>query len=204
MFKKFVLFDFDGVIVDSFQAAMEVNALIYSDFTEDDYRKNFEGNVNDKNVPWGNRRKSDIDFFTEYAQRLPKQKIFDGMIEVIDSLGKKYNLAIISSTTTDLIQKYLEIHKLQQYFLEILGNDVHKSKTEKIKLVFEKYKTNAKNCIFVTDTLGDIKEARVAGVESIAVSWGFNIRDTLKKGNPLAIVDKPGDIESLIEKYFTK
>ena len=202
MNKKFILFDFDGVIVDSFQAAMEINSLIYSDFTKDDYRKKFEGSVNDESARWSDRRKSDLDFFTEYTPRLPKQKVFDGMIDVVKSLGEKFNLIIISSTTSDLIKNYLKIHKLEQCFIEILGNDVHSNKTEKIKMVFEKYKTNAQNCIFITDTLGDIKEAREAGAKSIAVSWGFNNRDILEKGNPLVLVDKPEEIEKEIENYF--
>ena len=202
MRKKFVLFDFDGVIVDSFQAAMEVNGLIYSDFTEDDYRKQFEGNVNDESARWGDRRKSNLDFFTEYAPKLPKQKIFHGMIDVIVSLGKKYNLIIISSTTSNLIKNYLEIHKLDHNFTEIWGNDIHKSKTEKIKMVFEKYETDAQNCIFITDTLGDIKEAKEAGVKSIAVSWGFNGRELLEKGNPLVIVDQPEEIEKAAKSHF--
>lgn len=202
--KKFVLFDFDGVIVDSFQASLEVDHLIYSDFTEDDYRKKFEGNVNDENARWSDRRKSDLDFFTAYAPLLPKQQIFSGMIEVIKSLGEKYNLIIISSATSDLIKKYLQIHQLDHHFSEIWGNDIHKHKTEKIKMVFEKYQTNAQNCVFITDTLGDIKEARAAGVESIAVSWGFNNRDVIEKGHPLIIVDKPEEIEPEIESYFAK
>jgi beta-phosphoglucomutase-like phosphatase (HAD superfamily) len=44
---KIVLFDFDGVIVDSFKPAFEVQKMIRPgiNFSEDDYRKFFEGNV---------------------------------------------------------------------------------------------------------------------------------------------------------------
>jgi len=40
---KTILFDFDGVIVDSFQPAFEVSRILrpWMDFTKDDYRKCF-------------------------------------------------------------------------------------------------------------------------------------------------------------------
>ena len=47
MKKNYVLFDFDGVIVDSFLHAFEVNKMIYPHLTEKEYRMRFEGNIND-------------------------------------------------------------------------------------------------------------------------------------------------------------
>ena len=120
------------------------------------------------------------------------------MPEVLQKLSENFELIIISSTLTAPIKEILEKEDLNKYFTEIMGNDVHKSKIEKIKMVFDKYQTNPGECVFITDTLGDIKEANHMNVKSIAVSWGFNHRETLEKGNPMKIVNDPEELLSVL------
>lgn len=203
---NYLLFDFDGVIVDSFGPAFEVNKLICPKISEDDYRKRFEGNINDwKKVDMKHDEecRHDIDFFTEYIPRMAKEvKVVDGMDEVIKNLAKSYKLIIISSTISVPIRELLEKFGLVSYFTEIMGNDVHKSKVEKIKMVFAKYGVNSSNCVFITDTLGDLREASLTGVKAIAVDWGFHSRETLLKGEPFAIVDRPEELEGAVERVF--
>jgi phosphoglycolate phosphatase len=180
--QKFILFDFDGVIADSFDLAFSVSQMICPDLPVDGYKKRFEGNINDwidsVNVHNENCR-HDVDFFTEL-------------------------LIIISSTITSPISEFVKKYDLEKYFKEILGNDIHHSKVEKIKMVFEKYATSADQCVFVTDTLGDMLEAEKTGVGAIGVSWGFHSHETLRKGNPFKIVDKPEDLSVAISDYFLK
>jgi phosphoglycolate phosphatase len=73
---------------------------------------------------------------------------------------------------------------------------------EKIKMVFNKYGVSANNCLFVTDTLGDLLEAEKTGVEGIGVTWGFHGAETLKRGNPVALVDTPDELVAEIDRYF--
>ena len=44
---RYILFDFDGVIADSYAPAFEVQKMICPHLTEEVYRKRFEGNIND-------------------------------------------------------------------------------------------------------------------------------------------------------------
>ncbi len=206
--KKFILFDFDGVIADSFAAAFEVNRLTCPGITEEDYRKRMEGNINDNkfaDIQHDERCRHDIDFFTEYIPRMKNQVVvFPGMAEVIDELAKSYTLIVISSTITEPIRELLEKYHLAHYFTEIMGNDVHTSKIEKIKMVFSKYDTDSKNCLFITDSLGDVKEATHCEVDVIGVTWGFNKLETLKKGKSYKIAGKPEELVGAVEEYFEK
>ena len=201
---KYILFDFDGVIADSFAVAFEVNNMICPHVTHDDYRRAFEGNVNDWKEPFHTDDcRRDLDFFKEYVPKMKKEvKVFDGMLEVIENLSRNYTLIIISSTVTSPIKEFMIWHNKTQCFAEIMGNDVHKSKAEKIKMVFSKYKINNQQCLFITDTLGDIKEASHMGVDTIAVTWGFHNEITLAKGNPLAMVKGPDELVGAINNYF--
>ena len=72
-------------------------------------------------------------------------------------------------------------------------------------MIQEKYNIQKENLIFVKDTLGDIREADIAGVSTIAVTWGAHDEAYFTKeshGNLLKIVDSMEHLESTIEEYF--
>lgn len=204
MQKKIILFDFDGVIVDSYAPAYEVNKMICPSLTDDDYRKRFEGNINnwhDAVDIHNDQCRHDIDFFKEYLPKLAQVSTFPGMLEVIDELKKQFRLVVVSSTISSPIREYLEGHNIADHFDDILGNDIHTSKVEKIKMVIEKYLAAAADCVFITDTLGDIRETEKAGIGVIAVSWGFHPHETLNQGYPFQVVDTPQGLKAAIESY---
>jgi phosphoglycolate phosphatase len=202
---KFILFDFDGVIVDSYAPALEVQRMICPHLSEEEYKARFEGNINEYEAPINAHRpecRLDLDFFELYVPKMEGVSLVPGMREVIEALAKTYVLIVISSTITGPIESLLEKHDLRKYFTQVMGNDVHKSKVEKIKMVFERYHTGPDSCVFVTDTLGDMREATKMAVPSIGVVWGFNARETLQKGNPFRLVETPSDIVDAIQEYF--
>jgi phosphoglycolate phosphatase len=61
-------------------------------------------------------------------------------------------------------------------------------------MALNKYKVNASDCLFVTDTLGDIKEAHHMMVSTVAVTWGYQSKATLERGVPSYIVDTPQEL----------
>jgi phosphoglycolate phosphatase-like HAD superfamily hydrolase len=63
----------------------------------------------------------------------------------------------------------------------------------------EKYKINKNECIFITDTLGDLIEAKESGVSSIAVDFGFHDKETLLKGEPYKVISSFSDIRSTVQ-----
>ncbi len=157
------------------------------------YIHRFDGNINEaveKSIAT-NEPRTDVHFFEEYGPRLMQCPVFPNMKEVVQTLAKEFRLIIVSSTVTDLILKYLKLHDLDHCFTEIMGNDVHTSKIKKIEAALDKYGIPPTECFFVTDTLGDIKEAHHVGIETIAVTWGYQPKENLELGKPLAAVDTP-------------
>ena len=205
---KIILFDFDGVIVDSFAPAYEVKKMICPNITEEEYKQGFEGNINNwlkNNIKHDEKCRHDIDFFTEYIPRMKEVvTVVPGMETVIKELAKSYTLVVISSTLTAPIRELLEKFKLSTYFAEIMGNDVHTSKVEKIKMVFSKYNVDSSKCIFITDTLGDMREAEHTKVGAIGVDWGFHSHETLSKGSSFRIVNKPEDLLVAVSDFFNR
>jgi len=210
MKNNFLLFDFDGVIADSFDLSFEIQKKFWPQLTENECRKRFEGNINDVfndlKAPNNSRTEEDrlsIDLFAEYCPRMINEaQVVPGMKEAIVELEKNYTLIVISSTITSPIKEFLAKHDLAKYFAWIMGNDVHKSKVEKIKMVFEKYGIGASDCVFITDTLGDMREAARMGVGSIAVAWGFHHLETLLEGSPFRVIPKPNELIAAVSDYF--
>jgi phosphoglycolate phosphatase-like HAD superfamily hydrolase len=207
--RQYVLFDFDGVIADSYAVAWDTARTLCKVVSEKEYKEAFEGNVLERHDAMMNRDhgpecRHDLDWFSIFVPAFEQHvQPFPGMAAVVEKLSHEYTLIILSSTITSPIQGFLEKHRIGRYFSEVMGADVHTSKVEKMKMVFEKYVASASECIFITDTLGDMREAEAAGVGAIGVPWGFHSRETLETGRPFRIVERPEDIPGAIAQYFT-
>jgi phosphoglycolate phosphatase len=47
---------------------------------------------------------------------------------------------------------------------------------------------------YVGDTVGDIKEARLAGVKTVAVTWGWHNKERLEMASPDYVIETPDDL----------
>ncbi|MSR71298.1 MAG: HAD family hydrolase [Candidatus Taylorbacteria bacterium] len=199
---KIVIFDFDGVIVDSFTFCHRISNSI-SEVTQDEYRSRFEGNINDATQKaCAHLPPSEINFSAEYDKEIVKCVPHAEIVEAIKELLKNYQLAIISSTDSWSIDEFLKSHGIRECFSDILGNDVDKSKVKKINMLFAKYSVLPADMIFITDTLGDIKEAKHCNVASIGVTWGFHKKERLQKEKPYKIIDDKKHLMDAVNGYF--
>lgn len=196
-----ILFDFDGVMVNTFDACFRLTKKRYPTITEDDYRAHFEGNI--YNV-YRHDTKENEEFFADYHKELINHSLDEVVAGAIRKLSMEFELFIVSSSATNAIRSYLRKHKLDHVFSEILGFDVEPSKVIKIKSILHDYQIRPEQSMFVTDTLGDILEARAASVSTVAVTWGFHPPATLQKGDPYAIVNSPDELLHQLHGYFKK
>lgn len=209
---KFVLFDFDGVIADSFGIASALALRVCKRNTPDTYRSAFEGNIYDTYASDGSRQdhegqeecNHDLNWWDEYQKSFATVTPFDGICDAISAVSEEYSLAILSSGSRDFIDPFLKAHGIARHFSDVLDVDVHTHKTKKIEIIFDKYGITAADCVFITDTLGDIREAGSHGMGVIAVSWGFHSRATLEKGVPFRIVERPQELPDAVNDYFVR
>ncbi len=199
MKEKIIIFDFDGVIVDSFNVAFEVNRLARPTITKERYQAQFNGNIADaKHV---DDKVKEIDFFYEYGERFKSLNINQGIKDSIIKLSKTYKLFIVSSTINSIIQEYLNRHSLLEAFTEILGFDVETSKVKKFNTLFDRYEVSPDQVIFLTDTSGDIEEAKEVKINFIVgILGGYQNKENLKKAEPTAIVKDFNDFFKLIKE----
>ncbi len=201
---KLIIFDFDGVLVNTIELSYKIHTSKNPNLTWERFQEYSIGNfheVYNKAVKSGSHIPPD-DFNSSYKKGLDILTAEEIIHDSILSLAVNYKLVIVSSTNSSHINNFLVKENLARYFSDVWGADIHKSKTFKIKAILKKYNLYASNSIFITDTLGDIKEARECGVKSIAVTWGLHNKLTLEKGDPVKIIENPEDLVGAIEEIL--
>ena len=61
-------------------------------------------------------------------------------------------------------------------------------------------KNSSKPYYYIGDEVRDIEAAKEAGINSVAVTWGFSDLAQLKKAKPFALITKPEQLLDIINK----
>jgi phosphoglycolate phosphatase-like HAD superfamily hydrolase len=157
-----------------------------------EYRKKLESgeHVHPENFP------------EKYNQKLQNLLCDPSLKNCLDYLHEKYVMYVVSSTKDSFIEEFLVKEKVNNLFSGILGYDTHHLKVPKIKSILEKEQVLPEQCIFITDTIGDIKEAQVCGISSIGVLWGLHKEEKLRKEKVFKLVDTDIALVEAIDEYF--
>lgn len=190
---KAIIFDFDGVLADTYEFSKNATKKAGHDVSHETFKAHHDGNVFEKPaIPF--TEESGKKFHEYYFEGIQNVEPFFSK-EVLEKLSNTYSLYIISSNQEPSINKFLDHYNLNM-FKEILGENFHRSKIEKFKYLFKKYSLQPNDCIFISDTLGDIKEGRKVDVRTIALDFGFHDRERLKRDHPFKIVS---NVDEMIE-----
>lgn len=200
--KKLVLFDFDGVLVNTMPLWFSIHKDVNGDLTYEQFQEMSHGNFEERML--GDIKNK---LFAKHPQEQEKYKAgleLHSLAEVlknqIELLSENYFISIVSSGSEETISNFLSRNNLKSYFVDILGIETSRNKTVKINKLLEKYLIAKENAVYVTDTLGDIREANESGIKSICVTWGLHDRKTLEKGNPAFIIDSPAELVEAVTK----
>ncbi len=192
---KAIIFDFDGVLCDTFDFHKnKISEISGHQLEESELKDIHKGNIfcssleKIKGIDWEEYRNF---IYREQVEFVIDKKT----INVIKKLSSKYKLYIISSGGEKNIKDCFKKNKIIHYFGDVFGFESDKLKVKKFKLLLKKYSFKKDECLFVTDTLGDIKEANRVGIKTIAVDFGYHNKKTLCKGNPIEIIS---NIEKLL------
>jgi HAD superfamily hydrolase (TIGR01509 family) len=195
---KALFFDFDGVIHDTFDLAFGVNKKLYPEITVEEYLDMFNGNLyKHKRITKENAE----EFFELQNQAFLELEIEPDIKKELLKLNKRYMMFIITSNMEETVKKYLDKNEITHAFYGVLGYETHSSKLEKFKKIMREYNLREEECLFITDTLGDLLEAKKIGIKALAVNYGFHEEERLKKGSPLRIISHLAEIHPTIEEF---
>lgn len=205
--KQALIFDFDGVIADTFEFHRKhFKKYLGIDLSKEEYQNLHKGNVFD-GEKLSENEKTISDGLVDYFQKIVKDhyqvKSFDGINAVLKKLNENYLLFVITSSSEVNIINFLKKERTLEFFTKILGVEAGKLKTEKLNLILGKYNLEKENVLLVTDTSGDVSEAKKVHIGSIAVTWGFHSKKILTESSPKFYAKKPEEILEIAKKFFS-
>lgn len=126
-----------------------------------------------------------------------------GMKEAIEVIKKKgLKVAILTNKAHDNGVKVIDTAYGAGFFDYVLGQkDTHKKKPspEGAVIVAKELGVECEECLYVGDTAVDINTGKAAGMDTVAVTWGFRTRKELEKENPKYMIDRAEQLLELIE-----
>jgi len=196
---RILLFDYDGVIANSFLVVFNIfNSVCerygLSKMNKEEFVHLYDDNFYVDVVKRG-MKKEDIpkmveDFRAGFLKNKKEIQMFDRINDVVNELGKKNKIIIITSSETSVVKEFLKKFGINAD--EVLGADIETSKIKKIEMVNKKYPDA--EFAFITDTSGDIKEGKKAGVVCYGVTWGYHNEQQLMRQKPDKIFHSPQEL----------
>jgi phosphoglycolate phosphatase len=122
-----------------------------------------------------------------------------GIKEVLRDLKSHgVELGVVTSNTRANVELFLEAQGITEFGF-VHGEKSLFGKGTLLKSVIKKRKLNPADIFYVGDEVRDIEAARVAGIKSIAVTWGFNSPARLKKAQPDYLIGKPTELSQIVK-----
>ena len=129
-----------------------------------------------------------------------ENSVYPGIPELLEELRRKgYLLAVASSKPENYVNQVLDYFHLSGYFDVIVGSEMNGNRTRKAQVIEEtlerlKLSGHRNQVLMVGDKEHDVLGAREAGVECVAVSYGYGTMEELEAANPLRIVDSAKEL----------
>lgn len=180
---KTIIFDIDGVLINSFEANLKFNQDLmimagYTPPTKEMYENMFHMSMEEviKTLTKSNDKKEIERIWLLGKNR--KVKYHDELLttpdnykSIIQSLSKKYTLAIVTSRVRSSVFSLPQLADLENLFkTTVCYEDTIKHKPDPAPLLLACKKLNIKpiNVVYIGDTDADIKSAKAAGMKIIS------------------------------------
>lgn len=197
-----LIFDFDGTICDSIKAVVvEVNQIL-SEFgsretsAEELKRKGVKGLLKSRRISplqlprlvSEYRKRSEL----IYETALP----IEGINNVLKNLSRKHKLGILTTNQKRVVKTFLDKHKLN-YFNFINSEKNIFGKDKSLRKIISKHRLDPNETYYIGDETRDIEAAKKQQVKTLAVTWGAESKELLKKASPNMIISEPKELLKL-------
>jgi len=209
-----VLFDLDGTLIDSIELILNSAQHAFRGRegripTTADWLRDLGKPLTVMFKPYA-KDAADVDTliagYREY-QLANHDRLVRAYETVVDTLGSLraagHPLGIVTSKTTTLAKRGLELVGLGDYFDCIVGCDScdkHKPDPQPVLVALDKLGYTPSEAVFIGDSVHDMAAGNAAGVVSIAALWGpFSIAD-LTPSNPAHYLQRMADLPALLAR----
>lgn len=207
------MFDLDGTVTDSGRAIMSSVAYALSQFgiTDQPIEKlhTFIGpsifdSFEREYQMTGEDCEKAVGFYRSIyeKERMYDVEIYDGIPELLDALKKtNHTVLLITSKPLRFSEKILERIGLADYFDHMVGPDLSDHSSDKKRLIekaIKEYRLEQRVCVMIGDTKYDILGATGAGVDSIAVTYGYGKTEEMMDAGATYKADSVKEIAEIL------
>lgn len=207
---KLVVFNFDGVLADTYRVLDLVYERLEGDYKMSDMSQKDKERIRKLSpfdlfkafhVPFYKLPKFIQDVIPVYKELISEAPLFDGMREIVEKLKEKEVICVIlSSNNPNLIRKFLKYHDFE-VFDKVVGGAAFFNKQTRLNGVIRSYKVNKSDTLYIGDERRDIEACKKIRVPIAAVTWGYDDYKVLGAGRPKYLVQ---DIDDLKEALSIK
>ena len=205
--KRLVLFDYDGVIVDSMEHNLAVAGRAaklvghHRVPTRQDVDRvenmSFEDVAREIGLPEEKLPVYARHVYENLSSHADTLQVFPGMAEALLELGRLYTLAIVTTNDECVVEDFLRSRGLSRCFAAILGRSSG-TKAENLRRAASMLGFPRCRVYVIGDSVSDIRQAKAAGVKSVAVTWGYHSEPKLRAESPDFVAHTPDEIVDLL------
>ena len=207
MGKPIIIFDFDGTIANTLDPIIAIVNRISDEFghrqvLEEDIpilrEKKPKEILSHLGIPiyklpfWTRRITSEIN--QEIGDLQPSTNLKPTLL-LLKERGCK--IGILTTNTEENVKKFLESNELNIFDFLYSGNSVF-GKSKVLRKLITKNNLKKENVLYVGDEVRDMNAGKKSKVITVAVSWGFNSKEALKKEKPDYLIDSPSELEPIV------
>jgi HAD superfamily hydrolase (TIGR01509 family) len=193
-----VLFDWDGTLLDSYEADLRAYLSMFHalgiNWTERELAQHYSPNwlrvYRAAQLP--RSKWIEADRLWTRAYKLENPRLLAGARRVVRLLAQKYYLGIVTSGNRPRVRRQLREFELAGFFSAcVCSEDVAKKKPHPapLELALKRLRRAPEDCVYVGDTAEDIEMARRARVRAIGVLGPFPTAARLRAANPEVLLN---------------
>lgn len=213
---KLAVFDLDGTLLDSLEDLHDsVNVVLeahnYPKRSLEEIR-HFVGNGSvkliERAVPTGTSKEEEKIIHDEYKEYYDKHcnektKAYEGIIDVLKILKNNgVKLAILSNKPNFTVEKLNEIYfeGLFEIARGSLPEVAVKPAPDSLLRILKELNISREDTVYIGDSDVDVNTAKNAGVDEIAVTWGFRDENFLKEKGATRFAKNSKELLELISR----
>lgn len=207
MKKTTIIFDFDGTVADTLSYIYKIiNRLAVENGLSEVSSEEFKKLRNKHPLEIVRKYKIPLlklPFLIRKGQALmksdiPNIKFINGIKQILLNLKERgYKLGILTSNSQENIKLFMKKYNLNLFEFVYTSSSLF-GKSRPLNKVVNKYRLKKDQVLYVGDEVRDIEACKKIGIQIIAVTWGFNSEDILKRYNPDYIIHKPEELLKIL------
>lgn len=203
---KYLFFDFDGTICDTYEGIKEILDLTFKHYGEDVpvelYRKYIGPPLSETFTKyWGEEKAYQaVAYFREnYAgkQAIFKTKLYDGIKECFDCCrAMGYRIGVATCKKQEEAERLLDYFGIKNSvdFVSGLCYNVRETKQDVLEYALQELSIGVKDAVMIGDTIYDVDGAKSVGMDCILCLWGFGEYDQIDEPNIIYRAKTPMDV----------